>query len=526
VTSSLDPWQLTVLLFYFAVLILISVASRKRTTSSNDYLNASKSLPVWAASLAFLAYNCGSIEVIGMSALAAQYGVQALHFYWVGGIPGMIFFAIVALPVYLRTGARSLPEYLGMRFGPKVRLLSACISMAAATSQAGAILYAMSHVLHVIAGGRLVAAGFLATLIVLIYVLLGGIRASIYTSVFQLFVMVAGLVPVLFLTVHFTLTSFAQRPENWHLWRSVPWVAPQATLDRLAVLIGLGFVISFSYWCTDFVLIQRAFTARSIEKAQRVPLIAGFGKLAIGLLVVLPGAAAPALLGRSRLVRFDDAVPQLLQLCYGPTLLGLGIAALLASLMAGFAGNISGFAAVWTEEIYRIFLSRSRTEEHYIRMGRWAAFACFLLAIGAAGITLHFQSLMEFLLLVASLLYAPLFAIVLAGIFSLRISESSACAGILLGFLAGALLEASARLGAVPFGSQMSANFYIAILSFSVAICFCLVGKDSKHLGRQPVELRSPQRGRGVLFTRPSNLNLLLSGLLFATCVALNALWW
>jgi SSS family solute:Na+ symporter len=522
----LSPWGMAFIPLYLAGTLLFSLVSRRRAASSNDYLNASGSLPTWVATLSFLAYNCGSIEVIGMSAVASQYGVQALHFYWIGGIPGMIFFAIVALPIYMRTGARSLPEYLDMRFGPSVRLLNACISMVGTACLAGAALYAMSHVLHVILGFDLLLGSLASALVVLTYVLLGGIRAKIYTSVFQLFVMIAGLVPLLIMTFHFSPATFAQRPERWRLWQQLPVFAPHATLDRVGVILGLGFMISFSYWCTDFVVIQRALTARSVEDARKVPILAGFGKLVIALVVVLPGVAAPALLQGAHAVPHDETIPALLSLVYGPTLLGLGIAALIASLMAGFAGNVSGFAAAWTQEIYRTRVCCNRSEQHYVRMGRWAVVACFVLAELAAYFTIYFRDLMEFLQLVLSLFYAPLLAVVLAGMFSRRSREQGAFAGILLGVLAGIGLQACARFGGVHFGSQMSANFYIAILSFTVAILICLGSRGpgiTLPVHEHPGTVYSAGVARTLL---PTPMLAIWSVLLLTACVALNLIWW
>ena len=211
------------------------------------------------------------------------------------GFPGMIFLGVVVLPIYMRTGARSLPEYLGMRFGPEVRLLDAWIAMAGTVGSAGVALYAMARVLHFILGWNLLVGALTSASVVIVYVLVGGIRATIFTSVFQLFVMIAGLTPLLFLTMHFTSSSFAQRSDRWHLWKPVPLLSTHASLDQIGIVFGLGFVISFSYWCTDFVIIQRALTARTVDAARKVPILAGFGKLAFGILVVLPGVAAPAL---------------------------------------------------------------------------------------------------------------------------------------------------------------------------------------------------------------------------------------
>lgn len=196
--GKLGPWELMIFPLYLVVIFLIGWISRRRWQTSNEYLNASRSLPTWAVALSVLAYNCGSIEVIGMSAMAAQYGVQALHFYWIGGVPGMIVLGLVILPIYMRTGARSLPQYLGMRFGTKVRLLNAWISLAGTVGFAGVAIYALAQVLRVLLGWDLLIGAFASVFVVLVYVLLGGLRATMFTSVFQLFVMIAGLAPLLF----------------------------------------------------------------------------------------------------------------------------------------------------------------------------------------------------------------------------------------------------------------------------------------------------------------------------------------
>jgi SSS family solute:Na+ symporter len=522
----LGPWGLVIFPLYLGAIILISLASRRRSKSSNDYLNASRSLPTWAAALSFLAYNCGSIEVIGMSAMAAQYGVQALHFYWIGGIPGMIFLAIVVLPIYMRTGARSLPEYLGMRFGPKVRLLNACVSMASTAAFAGVALYALSRVLHVIVGWSLLTGALVCASVVFVYVVLGGFRATVYTSVFQFFVMIAGIAPLVFLTVHFTFASFALRPNRWHLWKPLPLISSHAALDCFGVALGLGFVIGFSYWCTDFVMIQRALTARTVDAARKVPLLAGFGKLGIALLIVLPGAAAPAFLAGTGLASLDETMPALMAHAFGQALLALGTAALLAGLMAGLAGNVSGFSALWVEEVYRIYLRPSRSEQHYIRSGGVAVFVCMLLSESGAYATFRFHDLMEFLQLILALFYSPVFAAVLAGLISKRTSERGAFAGILLGVCSAFALQIGFWRTYVYFGSQMSANFYAAILSFTMAMLGCMFYKR-RHAEKTEVAGQRFLIDAGVLEAiRPSPTLALLSAALLLLCAFLNMLWW
>ncbi len=513
----MSPWVLVILPLCLAIVLWTGWKSRRSWSSSNDYLNASGSISLWPAALAFLAYNCGSIEVIGISAMAAQYGVQGLHFYWVGGVPGMIFLSLVVLPIYMRTGARSLPEYLGMRFGPAVRLLNAVVSIIGTVCFAGVALYTLGQVLHVILGWNFLAGELACAAVVLVYVLAGGMRASIFTSVFQLFVMIAGLTPLLFFTVHFTAASWAQRSSRWHLWTPLPMFAPRAPLDCLGVLLGLGFVISFSYWCTDFVMIQRTLTARTVEEARKVPLLAGFGKMAIAFLVVLPGVAAPGLLhGRAS---FDQTMPALMALEFGPALLALGTAALVAGLMAWLAGNVSGFSALWVEEIYRR-MRPNRSERHYIHAGYLAAPVSLLLAQSAVYATFSFRDVMEFLQLIVAFLYAPVFAAVLVGVISRRATGRGAFAGICAGIVSALALEGAYRRGLAPFGSQMSANFYAAILSFAVATAICLITRDA------PGQSGSIRDGSLRQALHPSPALVLLSAALLGLCVLLNVVWW
>ena len=522
----LGPWGLVALPLYLGAIILITLASRRRSLSSNDYLNASRSLPTWAVALGFLAYNCGSIEVIGMSAMAAQYGVQALHFYWIGGIPGMIFLSIVVLPIYMRTGARSLPEYFGLRYGSSVRLLNACLSMVSTAAFSGVALYAMAQVLRVIVGWSLLAGALSSASVVLIYVLLGGARGTIFTSVFQLFVMIAGLTPLLFLTVHFSTTSFALRSERWHLWSPLPPISPSATLDGIGVVVGLGFVISFSYWCTDFVMIQRALTARTVEAARKVPLLAGFGKIGIALLVVLPGAAAPMLLDWKGVTSFDETMPKLMAHVFGHALLALGTAALLAGLMAGLAGNVSGFSALWTEEVYRIRLCPSRSEQHYLHVGRIAVFAGILLAQAGAYATFRFHNMMEFLQLILALLYPPIFAAVIAGVVNKQTTQIGAFTGIILGVISAFALQLAAWTGHAHFGSQMAANFYAGIVGFSMAMLGCLLCKERKDERKESRQEWLMSDASVLATIRPSLTVTMLGASLLVLCILMNVLWW
>ena len=364
---------LTILPLYFLVTIVIGWLARSGTRSSRAFLNASRSLPLTVVVAAYLAANCGALEIVGLSAMAAQYGVQAFHFYWIGAIPAMIFLALWMMPVYRRSQIASVPEYLERRFGPNVRLLNAVITALILLLLAGVSLYAMAQVLEVIVGlsfgvGILLSAG-----VVLTYILLGGLKATIYNEVFQLFVMVVGLVPLACRSWRLLHTAHLALPEqSRHLWRDLPLASTHAPLDKTGVIVGLGFVLSFGYWCTDFVLMQRAFTARTEQEARQVPLWAGFGKLCFALMVVLPGLAAGRLLpALAQSQHFDQALPRVMVDLYGPVMLALGITAIVASLMSGLAANVSAFASVATNDIYRARVRRHADDTHYLRVGRW-----------------------------------------------------------------------------------------------------------------------------------------------------------
>ena len=360
---------------YFGTTILIGWIARRRSETANSFLNASRSLPLPIVTGAFLAANCGALEVVGLSAMAAQYGAQAFHFYWIGAIPAMVFLALWMMPVYRRSGVRSVPEYLELRYGTGIRLLNACVLAITMLLLGGISLYAMAQVLQVVAGMDFAVSALLAAGVVLVYVMLGGVRATIYNEVFQLAVMIAGLLPLAIRSCSHAASSFAMESRE-HLWRGLPLVSHASPLDSLGIVIGLGFVLSFGYWCTDFVLMQRAFTARTDMEARQVPLWAGFGKLGFSMLVILPGLAAYRLLpGLGSSERFDQALPALMKLQYGPAMLGLGLTAIAASLMSGLAANVSAFAALWTEDIYHAHLVPSKPDRHYLVMGRVATVA-------------------------------------------------------------------------------------------------------------------------------------------------------
>ena len=512
--------------FYLVATLLIGWLAQRRAQTVDAYLDASRSLPLWIVTAAYLASNCGALEIIGLSAMAAQYGAQAFHFYWVGAIPAMVFLALVMMPVYRRSGIRTVPEYLALRFGPNLQLLNAGIVALVLLLLAGISLYAMGQTLLVLAGMSFFTSISLSAMVVLIYVLLGGIKATIYNEVFQLLVIFAGIAP---LVVHVLRSGVALQSGSSltgpHLWIGLPLAAKTAPLDIAGVALGLGFVLSFSYWCTDFVLMQRAFTARTDAEARQVPLWAGFGKIVFSFIVVVPGIAAahliPSLVHEQR---FDQALPQLMALFYGPTMLGLGLTALTASLMSGLASNVSGFASILTNDLYRAHLRPDQPDHHYFLVGRLAAVAAILIAMSASYIDFFFRNLMEHVQLIFSIFGSPFWAIFLLGMISRRLSERGAIMAFLTGTLVAILHLVAFLSGKILYGSIMSANFYTALYSFSATI---LTGWVASQLSADPPDaMRTTLTfASGVSLKRTPRLIWLLSCLLLAVCLVLNIIW-
>lgn len=524
-TSWANLLGLAILPAYLAVTILLGWQARKRSGGANDFLNASRSLPLWIVVGAFLSANCGALEIVGLSAAAAQYGAQAFHFYWVGAIPGMVFVGAVMMPLYMHTGVRSLPEYLERRFDARVRLFNAGLLLGAGIALAGIGLYAMAQVLHVVFGWPFTASAVLAAGSVLVYVLLGGLRATIYNEVFQLLVIVLGLASLLFLpTTHFHSMA-ALQGSHAHLWQGLPAVAPHAEMDKLGVILGLGFVLSFSYWCTDFVLVQRALTARTTQEARMVPLLAGFGKLGFSLLVIAPALGAAAYLGPRMPASFDQTLPALMAASYGPVLLGLGMTALLASLMTGLAANVSAFAALWTGEIYRAHLRPGAPEAHYIRMGRMASVVAVVLSIATSYFAFHFRDLMEYVQMIFSLFSAPFFAVFLLGMFTRRATARGALAGLACGASLAITHHGMVALGWLHYGSMMTANFYVAMYAFAAALGAGLLFSGGGERKSEAQLEKLVWRPSVLRYAAPGWRWWLLAVLLLAVCVALNILW-
>ena len=511
-------------------MLIVGYLLRRDSGTASQFLHARHILPTTVTSLAFLAANCGALEIVGIVAASAKYGVLALHFYWIGAIPAMVFVALFVMPVYAQSGALTIPEFLRLRYNEPTQVLNAVSMGIMMGFISGISLYAAFCILHVFLGWSFLETVGLISPIVFCYILLGGLKATIYNEILQLAVTVAGLAPLVYLTlrqfhgIHGLIASLP--PSMAHVWSGLPVATPKiAAMDVVGVVFGLGFILSFGYWCTDFVLMQRALAAKTMQGSVNTPLIAASFKLIFPLLVVVPGLAASLLIKRQETSSFDYTLPSMMLRYYGPGMLGLGIAAILASLMSGLAANISAFSTLWTHDLYKTYLRPDRPDEHYVLIGRLATVAASLFSIMTAYIAFRYNSLMDYLQLLFSLFNAPLFATFLLGVFTTWATPSAGFWGLICGMLAAIAHNFAFHFHLLQYGSQMIANFYGAIYGWSV--CMLATMAISLFTQRKPVaELRgiTYHAQIGAKKRVPAS-SWIFAAILIGLCVLLNYLF-
>lgn len=442
---------------YFAFVITVGFVIKRKIKSSNDFLTSSRSIPLWITSLAFISANLGAQEVLGMVASGAKYGIMTVHFYWVGAIFAMVFLAVFMMPFYYGSKARSVPEYLFMRFDEKTRALNAVSFAVMTVFSSGISLYALAKLLEVILHWDFDVSIWMAAGIVMIYTFLGGLTSAVYNEVLQFFLIVLGLSPLVVVALHdaggWNAIKANLEPQLTHAWKYMGTAdANPMGINFMSLIFGLGFVMSFGYWCTDFLVVQRAMIAKNMNAAQRTPVIAAIPKLLMPLIVVLPGVIAialmqPALQSKGYSIPTNAAgqldytmtLPSLIAHYYPSGLLGVGITALIASFMSGMAGNVTAFNSVFTYDIYQSYFVKNKTDKHYLWVGKFITVAGILLSIATAYIARSFNNINDFLQLVFSFVNGPLFATFLLGMFWKRTTGHGAFWGLLSGTVAAAL---------------------------------------------------------------------------------------
>ncbi len=541
---------------YFLFVLGIGVALRRYMRTSLDFLTSGRSLATWITGLAFISANLGAQEVIGMAASGAKYGILTSHFYWVGAIPAMVFVGVFMMPFYYGSRARSVPEYLRLRFDEKTRGFNAMSFAVMTIFSSGISMYAMGLLFRQFLGWDINSSILIAALVVLGYTFLGGLTSSIYNEVLQFFLIVFGFLPLSLLGLKavgwwpglqakLAAVATARGFEPGvltHSWRYLGHASANPMgVEWFGMAMGLGFVLSFGYWCTDFLVVQRAMAAKSMNAAQRTPLVAAFPKMFFPFLVILPGMVVLAMVGDQGLtnaagqVDYNRALPVLLQKLYPSGLLGLGLAALLASFMSGMAGNVTAFNTVWTYDIYQTYIRPGAPDEHYLWMGRMATVFGTIASIATAYIAMMFNNIMDLLQLVFSFINAPLFATFLLGMFWKRTSANGAFWGLMGGTGAAAVHYAltgvaGGRIGLLhTYPSDMAQNFWGAIFAwtgcFLLTIAISLVTKprDEKDLVGLVYSLTPRPSSEGLAWYRRP---LVLGVIVLAASLALNVYFW
>jgi len=559
----------TILIVYFAFVLGIGWALRRFVKSSEDFFLSGRSIPAWIAGLAFISANLGAQEVIGMGASGAKYGMMTSHFYWVGAIPAMVFVGIFMMPFYYGSRARSVPEYLKLRFDEKTRGFNAITFAVMTVFSSGISMYALAKLLELVLGWNFHTSVVLSAVIVLGYIFLGGLTSAIYNEVLQFFLIVLGFLPLVLLglkdmggwggltakleTVATNAGYSAGAWSNsWHHLNAAS--ANPMGVEWFGMVMGLGFVLSFGYWCTDFLVVQRAMAADSMTAARRTPLLAALPKMLFPALVILPGMIAIALhatrpggflpVGSDGTPNYNLAVPMMLAHYLPSGLLGLGLTALMASFMSGMAGNVTAFNTVWTYDIYQSYVRPGQPDAHYLRVGQVTTVCGILLSVAAAYAATRFNNILDMLQLVFAFVNAPLFATFLLGMFWRRTTGHGAFFGLLTGTAAAALHHGLVLpQGAVPglkgaflgtvlhtYPSEMAQNFWTAIFAWSA--CFVATIAISLVTARQ----KSDDELKGLVYAltprltdreivwykRPATLAVLVLGL----TLMLNVIFW
>ena len=504
---TLRPIDYVIICIYFLFVISIGILLKKRVKTGNDFLMSNRSIPLWITSLAFISANLGAQEVLGMAASGAKYGLYTAHFYWLGAIVAMVFLGIFMMPFYYGSKARSVPEYLKLRFDEKTRTFNALTFAVMTVFSSGISLYALAMLMETILGWDFNVSIWMAAGIVLIYTFLGGLTSAVYNEVLQFFLIVLGIAPLVYIGMHQAggWEGIMHNVDNakLHLWRGMdkPEHNPMG-VDAFSLVFGLGFVLAFGYWCTDFLVVQRAMISRNLNSARRTPLIAAFPKIFMPLIVIMPGIIILALqkqtgsfnlpLQADGSVNYNMTLPLLLSKLYPNGILGVGITALIASFMSGMAGNVTAFNTVWTFDIYQSHINRNASEKHYLFVGRATTVIGILLSILTAYVAKNFNSIMDLLQLVFSFVNAPLFATFFLGMFWKRTTSNGAFWGLISGTTAAALTHgltvAEGKGGWITnihtFYSGTSQAFNIAWIAF--VSCFIMTAVISLFTRPKP----------------------------------------
>ncbi|HEV7850114.1 MAG TPA: sodium:solute symporter family protein [Mycobacterium sp.] len=543
---------------YFVFVLGIGYLARSQISTSLDFFLSGRRLPAWVTGLAFVSANLGAVEIMGMSANGAQIGLSTMHYYWIGAIPAMVFLGIVMMPFYYGSKVRSVPEFMRRRFGPGAHLVNAISFGVAQVLIAGVNLFLLATVINVLLGWNRWLSLIVAAVIVLTYTALGGLSAAIYNEVLQFFVILAALVPLTIFglikvggwrglhdkvidavkddgtvtaSVHEQLTSWPGQALSG--FDSPVW-------SVIGIVFGLGFVLSFGYWTTNFVEVQRAMASDSISASRRAPIIASFPKMFIPFVVVVPGMIAAAAIGDmihlkstgSGDITYNDAMLLMIRDILPNGLIGVAVAGLIASFMAGMAANISAFNTVFSYDIWQQYIVKDRSDRYYIGVGRIATVAATVLAVFTALIAAGYSNLMDYLQTLFGFFNAPLFATFILGMFWKRMTATAGWAGLVAGTLSAIAVFVLSEVGVINLPGQgmpflaATAAFIVDIV-VSVVVSLVTTPKPVAELAgfvysETPVQIfADPESDGKAWYMRP----VPLGGVVLALAIVLNIIF-
>ena len=543
--TTLSAVDILILVLYFAVVIFIGFYVKGSTNTSEEFFLAGREMSAWIAGLSFVSANLGSLELMGWAGAAYQYGILAAHWYWIGAIPAMLFLGIVMMPFYYISKTHSVPGYLQLRFGEGARGMAAGSFALMTILMSGVNMYAMAVVMQTVLGWNMTFSIWVGAITVAVYVMLGGLRSAIINEVLQFVLIWAGaaLIPILGLieaggwnNLKLQIAHNVGSGDYTHLWSTLGHFKDNPMgVHWTGIVFGLGAIISFGYWTTDFLVVQRVLSANNLRAAKMAPVIGAAFKMAVPLIVIVPGLLALAVLKNSdgslmHLVpssvasatgqhSYDEVLPLMLIRYCGPGLLGLGITALVAGFMSGMAGNVSAFSTVWTYDLYGAYINKKASDKHYVAMGRWSTVIGMLISIMTAYLVAHASSIMDYVQALFSFFIAPLFGTVILGMLWKRATKEGGFWGLLAGTVSSIGMfvytstggpKALARIALSADAQPMAENLYRALWSWlicvfvTVVVSYMTVPKTTAELsglvyGATPI----PDDGATTIWQKP-----------------------
>jgi SSS family solute:Na+ symporter len=466
---SLSSIDLVIVAVYFVVVIGIGFYLKRYTKTGEDFFMAGRKMTAWIAGLSFISANLSSLETMGWSAMAYQYGMLGAHAYLIGAIPAILFLAVVMMPFYYICKTHSVPGYLKLRYGEGPRSIAGISFSFLTVMVSGASMFAMAKILNLLLGWNMSVSIWVSSVTVAVYVTLGGLLSAVFNEVLQYFLIWGGslLIPILGI-IHVggwtkmmeavqrnakVIHPTVQNADFTSLWRNLGSLDTNPMgIEWFGMVFGLGLAVSFGYWCTDFLQVQRVMVAKDLRSAQNGTIIGAVLKMLVPLIVTIPGLLGLAVLlnpDGSPLVlvpesdpragithrTFNDVLPLLMGQYLGPGLLGLGVTAMIAGFMSGMAGNISAFATVWTYDVYRPLINKVGTDAHYLKMGRWSSIVGIMISIGTAYFLFLFSNILEYLQVLIFFFIVPLFGTIVLGMLWKRATPAGGFWGFLTAIL-------------------------------------------------------------------------------------------